>query len=131
MADQRQSLNEVRRHYCRRALIVAVLLGAVLMLVGERLISKGLILGTLFSIANFSIMAAFIPLRLDSAQRRRTFVATGSYFLRYALLSAPLILAQVTGYISIIGVAVGLFMVQIVIMGEHLWARLRNPLETN
>ena len=108
---------------------MAIVLGAVMLLVGERLIGKGLILGALFSIVNFCIMAAFIPLRVATANRRRTLIASGAYLLRYSLLAAPIVLAHLTGWVSLIGVAVGLFMVQIVILGEHLWVRLRNPLE--
>ncbi len=131
MADQRQSITEIRRHYCRSALALAVVLSLPLWLAGERLIGKGLILGALFSIANFSLMSAFIPLRVAPAGRRRSLIVIGSLLLRYVLLAAPVVLAHFTGWVSVIGVAAGLFMVQFTILAEHIRAHLGKPLEMN
>lgn len=128
-ADPRQPVRKTLQRYCSLALIMAVTVGGAMMLIGFRPIGKGLILGALFSVLNFILMATALPMRIGLGRGKAFFFSLGSIYLRYALLAIPLALSFKLDPIAVSTVAVGLFMVQIAILGDHLWARLRNPVK--
>lgn len=130
-ADIRQPLRNTLQRYCFLALLIAICVGGLMMLIGFRPIGKGLILGTLFSVLNFILMATALPLRVGLGRGKSFLFSLGSVYLRYALLAIPLVLAFNQDVIAVSTVAVGLFMVQITIMGDQLWHRLRNFVEVN
>jgi len=123
----RQSIRETLKRYCSIALIIAVVVGGALILLDQRLMGKGLILGTLFSVINFILMATVLPMRVGLGRKKAFFFSLGSIHLRFALMAIPLVISFKYGLYVISAVAVGLFMVQIAILGEQLWIRLRNP----
>ena len=129
--DVRQPVRKTLQRYCIIALTIAVCVGGLLMFIGFRPIGKGLILGTLFSVLNFILMATALPLRTGLKRRKSFFFSLGSVYVRYALLAVPLILAIKQDLIAVSTVAVGLFMVQIAILGDQLLDRLRNPVKVN
>lgn len=100
------------------------------MLLGYPGLGKGLILGALFSVLNFILMAIALPLRLGKGRGKSLLISLSSIYLRYAILAVPLIWALKHETIAISTAAAGLFMVQVAIVGDHLMTRLRNPLET-
>jgi hypothetical protein len=122
-------IRKTQQRYCTLALTMAILAGTVLMFFGYTAWGKGLILGSLFSILNFILMAMALPVRLGKGRGKSSLFSFSSIFLRYAILALPLIWALRQETIAVSTVALGLFMVQVAILGDHLWARLRNPLE--
>jgi hypothetical protein len=105
-----------------RALTIAVLLAVITILSGHKELGKGLVLGTLFSILNFILMAEFLPRRLSAERRRASLFAFGSIFLRYSLLACPLILAAKSAAFSFATTAIGLFMVPLVALIDNMTA---------
>jgi len=94
--------------------------GALLLLVLDaKPMAKGLVLGTLFSILNFIMMATLLPMRLDRSRRQTFLVGLGGIGFRYVLLAIPLLIAVNVEAINFYSTAAGLFMVQGVLMGDH------------
>jgi hypothetical protein len=105
------SLRQIQKKYGARALTTAIVIAVGTLLIGHKDLGKGLVLGTLFSILNFILMAELLPLRLVAKRRRAGFYAFGTLILRYAILAIPLIVAVRSGAFSFAATAVGLFMV--------------------
>lgn len=97
--------------------MLAAIAGAVvLMLAGEKAIGKGLVLGTLFSAANFVVMAHLIQSTLSGSRARSSAAALGSILFRFSLLAVPLVISLRTDAVHFIGVVIGLFMVQLTLL---------------
>ncbi len=127
----KQPLRLTLHRYCTSALIIAIALGGLMMLIGLRPMGKGLILGAIFSVLNFILMATALPIRIGLGRGKAFVFSLGSICLRYALLAIPLFLSIHMDPIAVSTVAVGLFMVQIAILGDQLWTRLRNLVKVN
>jgi hypothetical protein len=104
-------LRQIQKKYGARALTTAIVIAVVTLLIGHKDLGKGLVLGTLFSILNFILMAELLPLRLAPDRKRAGFYAFGTLVLRYAILSIPLIVAAKSSAFSFATTAAGLFMV--------------------
>ena len=116
-----ESLRQTQKKYCSRAITVAIFAGLFLILAGQKPVGKGLILGTVFSIINFILMAQMLPRRLGKSKNKTFFLAFGSIGLRYFLLAVPLIIAIKLDQYNFISVVLGIFMVQLVILTDHLF----------
>lgn len=110
---------EVQKRYCSRAMAVAILVALVFLAMDAKPIAKGLVLGTLFSVINFVLMAMVLPMRLDKSRRRSILINLGSIGSRYILLAVPLVIAIHMDAVNFIAAAAGLFTVQAVLVGEH------------
>ena len=103
-------------------MIVAISAAIVLILLGEKSIGKGLVLGTLFSVINFLIMGQFLVVQL-TAPRSRTRAgafALMSILLRLVILAIPLAISLRVDAVNFIGAAIGIFMIQLTILFNHL-----------
>ncbi len=87
---------------------------------GQEPVGKGFLLGTVFSIVNFVLMGETIPLRLGNTKRKTFLVALGSIYFRYIILAIPLIMAIKFEQFSLFAVIIGLFLVQLLIIADHL-----------
>lgn len=115
--------------YCSIALIAAAAAGSAMMVLGLRPMGKGLILGAVFSVINFILMATALPIRIGLGRKKALLFSLGSIQIRYALMAVPLVISLKLrqDLFAVSTVAVGLFMVQLAILGDQLWMRLRNP----
>jgi len=116
-------MNEVRqiqKQYCSQAMLLAIGASVIFLAIGAKPISKGLILGTIFSILNFILIAQGLPFHLNKGRYKTIMVCMGSIWLRYALLAVPLIVAAKSEMFNFFAAAVGIFMVQVVILGHHV-----------
>ncbi len=106
--------------------MLASIAGAVvLMLAGEKAVGKGLVLGTLFSCANFVVMGHLLHRTLAGSRARSTAAALGSILIRFSLLAMPLVISLRTDAVHFVGVVIGLFMVQLILLlGTYLQTRL-------
>ena len=79
-------------------------------------------LGSLFSIINFIMMGQLIPLTLaqSKSKSKASAIAFASIFLRFAILSIPLIISIKVDAVHFAGVVIGLFMVQLIILFDQL-----------
>lgn len=115
-----EPIKDTQKRYCSRALMLAIVAGGAFILADLKPLGKGLILGTLFSIFNFILMAQSIPLRMDRSQAKTFFVSMGSIFFRYALMAIPLIASIKLDDLDLVGAIVGLFSIQLVILADHI-----------
>lgn len=114
-----------QRRLARGAFTTAVMVGLVLYALGYGAAAKGLVLGALFSVLNFVIMAHLLPSQLGSGTERKkaTGVAFLSLVLRWGLMAIPLSVGIKSEKFSLWAVVVGLFAVQGAIFFEHFVIR--------
>ena len=99
------------------------MLASVFILTNANAVAKGLLLGTLFSIANFILLGVSIPMTLGKARARAGVIALMSLLLRYGLLSIPMVVGLKSAAFSFVAVVAGIFSIQIVTMLEYLLIR--------
>jgi len=114
------TVKQAQRKYTTLALTVSVAVGLVLILAGYKPIAKGLIMGTVFSVLNFILMGKTITLKLGKSKRKTFSISMGSIILRYLLLAIPLIAALKFDQFNLVAAILGIFMIQFVILSEHL-----------
>jgi len=124
-----ESVRETQKKYCSRAIAAAIICGLIFIVLEMSPIGKGLILGTLFSIINFILIGEFMPQRIDATRGKATWLSLGSLAFRYALLALPLFLAIRLSQLDLFATAVGLFMVQMMILWDYLLSYIRTALQ--
>lgn len=115
-----ESIRETQKKYSTRAITAAIFIGFLFIIAGQKPVGKGLILGTIFSIINFIIMGETLPLRIGKSKNKTFLLSLVSIFLRYILLAVPLIVAVKFDQYNLISVIVGIFMIQLFILADHL-----------
>lgn len=114
------SIRETEKKYCSVAMFVAIAAAVIFIAAGYKPIGKSLILGTIFSIINFVVMGETLPARMNKTKSEARWIALASIGLRYALMAIPLFMAVRSEEYNLFGVIVGIFMVQLMILGDHL-----------
>ena len=115
-----EAVRQTQKKYCSTAITVAIFAGLLFILAGQEPVGKGLILGTVFSIVNFILMGETIPYRIGKSKRKTFVVALGSIYFRYIILAIPLIMAIKFEQFNLFAVIVGIFLIQLFIMADHL-----------
>ena len=115
-----EALKQTQKKYASRALTVAIIVGLFLILLGQKSLGKGLVLGTVFSVLNFILMGQSIGLKLGRSKAKTFSIALGSIFFRYLLLAVPLIVAIKFEQFHFVAAALGIFMIQLVILADHI-----------
>ena len=115
-----ESINQTQKKYGSRAMILAIIAAFILILAGLKPVGKGLMLGTLFSVINFVLIGQTLPLRLSQTKRKTFILSLGSILFRYALLAVPLIVAIKFEQFDLPAAIFGIFMIQLVILADHL-----------
>jgi hypothetical protein len=119
-----EAIRHTQKKYTSRAMVVGICIALVLILAGYRTLGKGLILGAVFSVINFVLIGEILPLSIGKSRKQATAFSLGSIILRYAILALPLIIAAKGQSFHFAATAVGIFMVQLVILSEHVWKML-------
>jgi hypothetical protein len=101
-------------------MMIAIVIGLVFILAGYRTVGKGLVLGTVFSVLNFILIAETLPLRLGKTRGKTFLISLGSIVFRFALMAIPLAAAAKFDQFDIFATICGVFMIQVVILGDHL-----------
>jgi len=114
------AIRETQKKYCSRAMLAAIFVGLVFILTDQSAVGKGLILGTLFSIINFILLGEAIPLKAGKSRGKSFFLSLGSIMFRFALMAIPLIIAIKSIKFNLFAVIGGIFMVQIIILADHI-----------
>ena len=99
---------------------VAIIIGFCFFLAGHKTVGKGLVLGTIFSVINFVLIGQALPLRIGKSKRKAFFLSLGSIFCRYVLLAVPVIVAVKYEGFDLVAAILGLFMIQFVILADHI-----------
>lgn len=115
-----EQIRQIQKKYCSRTIIIAIIAGFCFILAGYRPIGKGLVFGALFSIINFILIGKTIPGQINKTRNMTLFLVLGSIFFRYGLMAIPLVLAIKLDQFNLFAVIAGLFLIQAVILGDHL-----------
>ena len=115
-----EAIRETEKHYCSIALGITVIVGIICIMLSLKPIGKGLILGSLFSAANFILMGETLPMRIGYSRKKITGIAFLLILIRYALLAIPLVISIKLIEFNLAGTVFGLFSVQLVIMADHI-----------
>ncbi|MDY6909830.1 MAG: ATP synthase subunit I [Thermodesulfobacteriota bacterium] len=114
-----------QRRTARKIFTFSVMAALMVYLLGYAPAAKGLVLGALFSVVNFVIMAQLLPRQVGLGHQRKkaTGAALFSIVIRLGLLAVPLFVALKSEGFHLWAVVVGLFAVPIGIMVEHTVVR--------
>jgi hypothetical protein len=104
----------------KKALFLGAFLGSIMLIFGMKSIGFGYLCGTLLSLVNFQLMAADAFGMVDKSSKAAKKFILFRYFLRYAILFSALVLLVTRTDFNIIAVFVGVFTVQIVVIGDKL-----------
>lgn len=115
-----ESVKATQKKYGSRAMWIAIIIGLCFFLGGLKPVGKGIILGTVFSVVNFILIGKALPLRIGNSKRKTFFLSLGSIFFRYLLMALPIIVAVKFEQFNLVAAIVGLFMIQFVILADHL-----------
>ena len=113
-----ETVKQFQKKYGTTAMFIAIALALVLIIMGQKEMAKGLVLGTLFSVINFVLMGESLQLRLGRSRRASTMVSFSLILLRFGLMAIPLIVSIRYNQYHIVTTIVGLFMVQVVILTD-------------
>ena len=116
-----ESLRKTQKKYCSTAMITAVFLAFFFIIIEQKPVGKGLILGTIFSVINFILMAETLPMRIGKSKKKTFFISLGSIFFRYIILAIPLVTAIKSDQFNLVSVVAGIFSIQVVLIVEHLF----------
>ena len=114
-----ESVKQTQKKYGSRAMWTAIIIGICFFLAGQKPVGKGLVLGAVFSVANFILIAKALPLRIGRSKRKTFFLSLGSIFFRYALMALPIVMAVKFDQFDLVAAVIGLFMIQLVILADH------------
>jgi len=117
-----EAIRQTQKKYGTRTMTVAIIAGLFLVVIGQQSIGKGLVLGAIFSVINFVLMGETLPMRLGKSKRRTITLALGSIMFRYVLLAIPLVVAIKFDQFNVFATILGIFMIQLVILGDHFFA---------
>ena len=118
--ESRKEISQIQKRICSLAIKIALAVAIFFLVINENAIAKGLLLGTLFSIANFLLMGISIPMTVGKSRYRAGFIGLVSILVRYGVLAIPLIVGVRFASFNFIAVIVGVFSIQIVTLLEHL-----------
>ncbi len=115
-----------QRRISKRAFGSAVICGLIIFVLGYKAVARGLILGGLFSVLNFSIMAYILPYQVGYQRRKATMVACASLFGRLLLLAVPIGVGFYSERFNMVATIVGLFTIPLFLLIDRVvLARLR------
>ena len=119
-----EASKQLQKKTIQQALWLSVVVGLVFILAGHKPVGKGLILGAFFSVLNFIVMAKSIVLTFGRSKRQLFSISLISILARYILLAIPLIAAVKFEQFNLVATIVGIFMIQVVILAEHLLSQI-------
>lgn len=100
-----------------------LVLAIVLLILQEKAIAKGLVLGACFSVINFFLLARSLPMVLGQSLAKARFISLASILSRYVLLAVPMILAVKSSSLDLTATIIGIFAVQIVTLLDYVVIR--------
>ena len=114
------AVKQAQKKYTTLALTFSIGVGILFILMGHKPLGKGLILGAIFSVLNFILMGKSIVLNFGRSKAKTFSISMGSIIIRYLLLAIPLIAAVKYEQFNLVAAILGIFMIQLVILAEHV-----------
>ncbi len=102
----------------RQTLWLTIFISLIALVLGRRSVTKGIILGGLFSVIDFKLMARSLPRSIQSSSGVKLAV---NRLGRLLIMAIPLVLAfKFPEYLNFIATAVGLFLVKVTIFLRYV-----------
>jgi ATP synthase protein I len=120
-----EAIRHLQKRYCGGALSLAVVLSLVVYLAGWPTVTRGLLLGALFSALNFALLGKTMAQKLAGSHRRNTLIAIAAQVGRYLLWGVPVVMAVKMPPVDLPATIAGLFMVPIFIIADSVFNLLR------
>jgi uncharacterized membrane protein len=114
----------LQKRYGTLAMAVAIGIGLIFLLMGYKTVCRGLVLGALFSTINFVLMAHSMHRQIKAERVKASLSAFGNICFRYIFMAIPLIIALKLPRFNLVATIAGLFMVQSVILADHLYRNI-------
>jgi len=115
-----EAVKQAQKKYAVKTFTLTIVIALFFVLMGQKPVAKGLIMGAFFSVLNFILMGKTITLKLGKSKRKTFSISMGSLILRYLLLAIPLIAGLKFEQFNLVAAILGIFMIQLVILAEHL-----------
>jgi hypothetical protein len=115
-----EAVKQAQKKYAVKVFTLTIVIALFFVLMGQKPVAKGLIMGAFFSVLNFILMGKTITLKLGKSKRKIFSISMGSLISRYLLLAIPLIAALKFEQLNLVAAILGIFMIQFVILAEHL-----------
>jgi len=112
-------LRELQKSYGTKAMVLAICISLVLLILGYKAACRGIVMGALFSIINFVLMAQTLHGKIRHDRTRATISALGNILFRYLFMAVPLFLAIKLPRFDLVATIAGLFAVQTVILANN------------
>ena len=71
-----EAFKQTQKRYVTRALTLSIMVGLLFILVGQKAVGKGLMLGTIFGVLNFILMGQSIAWKLGRSKSKTISLAT-------------------------------------------------------
>ncbi|MDM8514863.1 ATP synthase subunit I [Desulfobacterales bacterium HSG16] len=113
-------IRQTEKRYSSLAITGAIMAACFFIVIDQKPIAKGLLLGSIFSIINFILMGESLPYRLDHSRRMASAKALGSILFRYTLLAIPLAVSIRFEQFNLFAAIIGIFSVQGMILADHI-----------
>lgn len=120
-----ESIRNLQRRYCGGALTIAVILSMGFFLAGWPAVTRGLIVGSLFSALNFTLLGKTMTRKLTDQRRGGTRLTVFAQLGRYLLWAVPVIIAVKLPPVDLPATIAGLFMVPICIVTDSVFCFVR------
>lgn len=114
-------VRELQKSYGAKALALGIGISLIFLMLGHKAACRGLVLGALFSTINFVLMAQTLQKSVKPERTKASLTALGSILIRYAFMAIPLVLAIKLPRFDLFATIAGLFMVQSVILADHVY----------
>jgi hypothetical protein len=120
-----EAIKQLQQRVVAVVFTVSAASGIGLIAVGQPRIGEGLILGSLFSIANFIILSQSIQRQMRRGPKSARRLAAMSRAGRYLLLALPVLTALKVDDFDLPATVAGVFMVQLTILASSVIGLLR------
>ena len=102
----------------KQTLWLTIVISLAALVLGHKTVTKGIILGGLFSVLDFKLMAMSLPKSLQSASKAKL---TVNRLGRLLIMAIPLVAAyKFPAYLNFIAAAIGLFLVKVTIFLRYV-----------
>ena len=120
-----ESIRQLQRRYCGGALTVAVALSVGCYLAGWPAMTRGLIVGSLFSALNFALLGKTMMRKLTDPRPGGGLITLVAQLGRYLLWAVPVVVAVKLPPVDLPATIAGFFMVPLFIIADSVCNLLR------
>lgn len=113
----------LQKRICTISITSSVVIAILFLLLHEKAIAKGILLGTIFSIINFLLLGKSLPLTLLKSRSKAGLIGLASRLIRFTVLAIPLIIGIKSSSFNFVAVTIGIFAVQIVLLIDNVIIR--------